>query len=211
MPNWREPLTRGFSLYKNPGDFSCDNSPLFSVVAEQLGLITSGELELIIVQYESKQYPGVLLRHPSQPSNFNAWDCHLAACVGSQVFAIRCLRAMRFWAWRTPTGNVIGRTPLLPVTMKAAAGEELSAWDTAVACFVLLANTREKREETSGKQLCWLAHRILRTQGPLLRRVCMYWEERMQEKYPGGLREMLAIYYREPGHPFISAARSDFF
>lgn len=206
---WREPKTRAFSIYKNPGDKSTDNPIVFSVVAEQLGLITRGELELIITQYEHPTYPGILLRYPGV-DDYMAHDDHLAACVGSEEFAVRCFKAMKFNGWRTPDGNVIGRIPLFPLTVKAASGEGLSLWDKFVATGVMVANLFEKKSETSGKQLLWLSQRILRDEGEYLREVTAEWRKAMESKYPGGLRELMAVYYTDPNHPFRAAARKDF-
>lgn len=209
MPDWREPKTRAFSLYPEPGDFSTDNGVLFTVVAHKLGLITNGECELIIATYEDPRVPGILLRHPSAPGNYCSWDDHLAACVASPVFAERCLKAFRFSGWRLPDGNFVGRIPILPTVVRAGTLADLSAWNQLIAAGVYLANSFEAREETSGKQLLWLAQSVLRGY-PALDKVRTFWRARLLAKYPHGLREMLGIYYTNAEHPFLAAAGKSF-
>ncbi len=204
--SWREPLTGAFSIYPAPGDFSTDNGVLFTVVAEKLDLIEEVECVEVVRRY---MVGGLVKRYPSS-IDYSSWDDHLAAALASRSMGKATCWDLETRSWKLPGGNWIGRIPLLTPTVRSAAGLTLGAWDRARVCVAYLSNFFEAREESSGKQLLWLASRSLHAQGGLLARVIDLWRWRMMRVYPGGLRELMAIYYTHPEHPFRAAARADF-
>jgi hypothetical protein len=206
--SWREPQTGAWSIYPAPGDFSTDNGVLFTVVAEQLDLIEALESMRIVELYRDPK-TGFILRHPST-MDFSSWDDHLAAAISSTELAKDLYCDLSEKDWALPGGNWIGRIPLLAPTVRACAGLKLGVFHRIMAVGAYLGNLFEAREESSGKQLLWLASRSLHAQGGIVARVIDLWRWRMMRVYPGGLRELMAIYYTNPEHPFRAAARADF-
>lgn len=204
--DWREPATRAVSIWKNPGDFSTDNGPLFTVVAQKLGLIESWDCDEVVSMYEPAL--GVLLRHPSS-SDYSSWDDHLAYAVSQEYNAIVVLIFMLDNNWTLPNGDWLGRIPIFVPAVRAAAGGRLGWIDQIRAAGTYLVNCFEKREETSGKQLLWLSSRVLERHW-LPRIAITLWRSRMMALYPNGLKDLFAIYYRDPEHPFHAAAGDGF-
>jgi hypothetical protein len=199
----REPKTRAFSCVLNHGDRSCDNGVLFTMEAVALKLIGVVEAELIALQYEIE--PGLIGRYPGS-NDCCSWDDHTGAAAVSVAMAKRILTYMNKNNWTLPNGDYLGRFPLFAPTVMIGAGETLSVWDQIKAAAAYLYNCFEKKSETSGKIILWLASKKF---GDGTYKITTFavaiWTIVMTWKYPGGMKDVMAIYFPE-GHPFREAA-----
>lgn len=206
--DWREPMTQAFALRQFPSNHADDNGVLFTAIATVLGIVGPMEFFEVATRYESS--PGILLRYPGSP-DFMSYDDHLAAvvCYPGPIIAGRVTKAMERASWTLPDGNFLGRFPLFVWSCYAAIGE-LTFWESIIAGVPYLLNLLEAREETSGKQLLWLAQHVLKGQSKILDFILVIWRARMMSLYPRGLQDLFAIYYTNPFHPFHSFAPRNF-
>ncbi len=204
LRRWQEPMTHGVSVEYLPVDYSCDNSIVFT--AEKYALLNlSGpipEFDFFLLQFEKS--PGELLRHPTS-SEVTSWDDHLAAAAMSPWMARRIYShgAATGWMWG---GKWLGRFPIFRPTVKASIGIKLSLLDKILVTGTFLVNCFEKKQETSGKLLLWLASKPLLGKSRLVDLSIRIWRTVMGYKYPNaGLREVMGIYFppkRGVPHPF---------
>ncbi len=194
LTKWQEPMTGGVSCEYLPVDYSCDNSVTFT--AEKYALLgCSGiipEFDYFLHLFEKS--PGELLRHPTS-SEVTSWDDHLAAAAMSPWMAQRIyyFGTKNGWTWG---GKWLGRFPIFKPTVKASAGIPLSILDSILIAGTFLANCLEKKEETSGKNLCYLASKALYGHSRLIDLSIRIWRRVMANKYPNaGLREVMGIYF----------------
>lgn len=198
--DWQEPMTNGVSVEYRPVDYSCDNLIVFT--AEKFALLNKSgpipEFDYFLLQFEKS--PGELLRHPIS-SEVTTWDCHLSAAAMSPWMAKRIYSygSNNGWTWG---GKWLGRFPIFKPTVKASAGLKLSFLDKFLAAGTFIANCFEKKEETSGKLLLWLASRALYGRSFLIDLSINIWRRSMAKKYPNaGLREAMGIYFPpKPSH-----------
>lgn len=201
LSDWRDPDTGAFNLDPGVVGKGSDNGVLFTAVALKLGLITPEDFLTVLSKYFSDQYG--ILRYPGTP-DFASYDDYLGAAAAS----FHAAKILSGWLsankWTTRDGSWIGRFPQLGATVHAGSGEWVNPYECFGTIGTYLANCFESSDQTSGKQLLWLAA------GPLYDLPGVgIWTAAMRSKYPGGPREMLSIYYTNPAHPFIAAAPSN--
>lgn len=201
IADYREERTRAVALYAHPGPRATENGVLFTAVAAALNLISNSDMRVTALGYEEE--PGILVRYPDSFLCMS-WDDHLAAAAVDELCFRRISRALIAKGFRLPDGNLLGRFPVL-VSMLT---QELY-W---MAALSYLWNCLESRDETTGKQLLWLASRrfLAESESPFLRTCIRFWKWVMMLRYPNGLQDLFAIYYRDPFHPFHSAAPKNF-
>lgn len=183
------------TLHRDSVGRDCDNHVLFTVTA---GVVFNmmGVLMTPLVGCELE--PGVFSRYPDDPQP-SSWDDHLAMAVANSYDAtrIKLHGETHEWKW----GNeYLGRIPLFTSTVYAASGIKLGLVDQAImgACFIQ--NVFERKGETSGTCLLYLAQHALKGQGWLVMACVGAWRAIMGLRYPGGMRDVYAIYFG-PEHP----------
>jgi hypothetical protein len=199
MSFWREPTTGAFSCNENPGDFSCDNAPLFTSHAYKLGLIDRTEYHRIVEQY-FLEGRGWLLRYPLK-LDYQSWDDFTGVSAVSPTFAARILDEMHWSDWRLPNGDWLGRFPILEPVVRGSAGAKLSLLNQVRVAVAYLANCFEKSQETSGKLILWLAEGALRDAGWIANTAILIWQVSIVLRYPRGIQDCYGIYF-PPNHPF---------
>jgi len=200
LKEYQEPLTQAVSIEAHPKDYSVDNGVLFTCVAYQLGLMDLVTLEQICFQYFDPER-GCLLRYPHD-SNYMSWDDHLAL-VASSDRAMELIRSFLVKSgFYLPDKNWLGRFVVLDALI-------LNVF-APLAAFSYLIDPLTSKEETSGRQLLWLASRWFEKHLPLMKPVLWFWRWQMMKKYPNGLKDLFAIYYQDPKHPFHEAAPTNF-
>jgi hypothetical protein len=215
-----EPTWGCVGLKPNPPDHSTDNALLYSATY----LVLSGDL-----QYENafidfvracEVQPGIYHRYPGDPGD-NAHDDLTGIAVAAKLFGLPFARdihsygARHGWCWNVQSPGQFDRRYFWPrifdfePTIKAAAGAKITFFDQVLYALALTWNTREAKEETSGKCLIYLKNKVMDGQGWLSNWAIRYWRRKMLELYPGGIRDVYAIYFG-PDHPFAKFAPSSF-
>lgn len=172
-----------------------------------LGLITQDDFLYVFNQYLDPN--GFLLRYPGT-GQYMSYDDNVGAASVSSIAAVTLSRALLTSDGSMPDGNWIGRFPLLEPTLRAGACYILGPENEGKAIAAYAENAIfDPSTETSGKILLWLAAHVLCI-STNVKLAIAGWAGRMQLEYPGGLEQMLAIYY-PAGHPFLAAAQGKSF
>lgn len=216
MEPYRETATRMVGLAPQPQNHSTDNGPLFSSTyvlllppKEQaneriwwMGLVA----DLLNADCTLNRYPG-------DTTDLTSLDCITGVAACSYVLGTHHARLLYDyyirhngninntrpgeWTWRAWLTRFVGFGPFL----RAAAGRELNLFHQVWAGLGFLCNLWEPREETSGKCLLFLRARVLYGKGFLLDVFIALWVMRMIRLYPGGMRDVYAIYF--PTNPWF--------
>ena len=205
-PEWREPITKAFSVQYQPEDYSCDNAVLFTAHAHRLGIISLEECEDILNRYQVS--PGLFIRHPMKKWDLMHWDDHVGAAAISPKFAVPILDYAENHGWMFGENN-LSRFPIFAPILRAGGGRTLSLIDQLSASLSYLANIFEAKSETSGKLILWLCSETFRGKGRVLAISIDIWKYAMARKYVSGPREMFQIYFPDKDghrHPFVNAA-----
>jgi len=211
--SWREPKTGAVSLYKNPPDKSTDNGILFSAVAASINGITDLQFVAILGWYEVQ--PGVLLRYPGT-TDYCSHDDLTGAASYWFPFALRTFvwGATSDWTW--PVNNWLYRIIDFPPAIKGGANYDLNVYDQFKCALAWTWNAfMSPYGDTSGKQLIWLKQRVCQNKGWLVKQAARFWRWKMMRLYPGGLKELFAVYYQPDAktgdpHPFTVYGPSTF-
>ena len=204
LADYQESITGAVSLYPNTTNHSTDNGVLFTCVAYQLGLLDLATLESICFKYfylPSSSDENCILRYPSNP-NFMSWDDHLALYSSSPRAKDLIHRYMLRHFFFLPDGNWLGRF----VGLTGLVIPLLSL----LAAIGYIVNLFSATSNTSGRQLLWLSGRWFWNHWLPMRPILWFWRWMMLKRYPNGLKDLFAIYYTDPNHPFHSAAPSNF-
>jgi hypothetical protein len=94
--------------------------------------------------------------------------------------------------------------------LQAAAQRSLSVNDRGLFCAALIANFFEHKSATSGKCLIYLKAKMVEGKYPLCDFVISLWRFIQKLRYPGGMKDVYAIYFGE-SHPFALYGPGDFF
>lgn len=197
------------TLVKDPPKDSCDNLLLFTatmtVIAHLKGEIGAAEWDDFDRLVLSHEIQGGSYRRHLGESFPSSWDDHFGVACASAICGFKHLAedvltygTMNDWTW---SGNWLGRIPAFEPTVKAAVGIPLSIGSEIQMAGVFLANCFEKKSETSGKCLlflAWLVHR--KNAGPILTLAMVIWRARIELTY-GGMGGVYAIYFGMT-HPF---------
>jgi hypothetical protein len=181
-------------------------------MAFELGLIDMSDAMSVVKQYEVPRIPGVFLRYPGATEYMNHDDL-TAAAVLNERYASSILAFANASDWEWPQAGNLSRILDFVPTILASAGISIPIWEQFACLIAWVANCFERKEETSGKQLIWLKVRACYGKGFVSDLAIAIWRWRMNRIYPGGLQEMLGIYYkpdRESGetHPIVNAAKN---
>lgn len=197
------------SIYKNPGPHSTDNGLLFT--ATFLVLMGGGTLDdrnffnQLLTRCEIE--PGLLSRFPggNKPTTH---DDLTGVCAASHFMARRVYTRLVEYSGFYGT-NFLERIPDFWPTVKAAASEDI-LWDDVILFSVgILANCFEKKSATSGKCLAYLKCKTMQGQSKILDIVIATWRTVQKWRYPGGMKDVYAIYFGKQ-HPFALYGPEDF-
>lgn len=216
IKRWQEPRNGSVSCEIDPKDHSCDNSILFSAELVFIGGQNTYLTYFNTLFLEYEYSPGLLSRYPGDPGIMD-WDDHLGAAAVSPFCASRINKHGEATDWMFGT-QWLGRLPIFIPTVRASAGLPLNYFNQAKASVAFIWNCFEKREETSGKILLWLASKALYGKYRMITAAIDIWRYSMRKKYPGGMNEVMGIYFQPklgkiPGmvpHPFSVYVGSDF-
>lgn len=219
-------------LVPNPSDHSTDNAILFSGTYAVLvwGADPSGhdgwssvrawfaKLEL---QLRVRLQGAVYDRYPMDSSSLNSHDNLIG--LMSALYFYYPLRNIDIWMWgkkhwgswnnqdpeKWTFRSCLARIPGVWAFVKAAASQRLSLFDQLVWSAVCVWNCLSKKEDTSGKCLQYLQNQVVSRKYKICDAAIQFWEEQMLIMYPGGMREVYAIYFGSD-HPFAQYGPLDF-
>lgn len=209
LDRWHHEDTGAVSCEIDPVGRSADNLCLFTCEAYALGLVTKEECEKVLLAFEDE--PGILARYPGH-KDWCSWDDHTAASAVSQLLASRMYDYMTTHKWSTPADKLLWRFPIFIPTVIAGSGRYLMPWWQVLIALAYIANMFEPKTETSGKIILWLAQKNLQ-RFYLLRLVTFVWRKVLQSKHPGGIKEVMQIYFppkKGIPHPFGEVAPTHF-
>lgn len=209
IQSYIDPQTGMVALQPNTDGRSCDNHLLFTATASRVfGYPSTGQLFLAVHKF--RLATGSYTRYPGDPEP-SSWDDHLGLAVAHPELAKEILDYAygNDWTWNSAEGTAdkakwLGRIPLFVPTVLAAAGTKLSLFNQIRAAVCFVQNTFEKREETSGMCLLFLAQHAFKDQGIILDIATRFWRWRSNKKYPNGMKDVYGIYFKD--HPFTNNA-----
>lgn len=193
-------------LSKNYAGRDCDNHLLFTATAYIVFKAFPREQYLNLIN-QCRLKRGVFTRYPGDPQT-TSWDDLLGLAVSDLDLANEIIFFGVFsdWKWQS---DWLGRMPLFVCTLKGAAGVKLSLFSQVKAAACFISNLFEKKGETSGICLLYLAQRVLIDHGVLLNATIAFWRLILQRRYPRGIKEVYEIYFG-PTHAFSLLAKEDF-
>lgn len=159
---------------------------------------------------------GLYKRYPDCTGN-NSVDNLVAAAFASKAQALLIyIRGKKMhwsfdvenpdeFSWRYWYGRFIGFSPFI----KMAAGASIGLVGQLLWSLACIFSALSSKQNTSDKLLQYLMNRIVGGRYWLCDRAMEFWRKIMARKYPGGMRDVYAIYYG-PDHPFAKYAPADF-
>lgn len=217
---YREPTTRMVGLVPNPTDHSCDNGLLFSATYMVLeGRNYSDErgwfIDLLDTCQPSERgwfvrYPGAGVVAHDDLTGIAAASMYGAYCVGTYG-------KRHWWSWGLKPGKGTirtwwGRIVDFPPTVMAAYGSRVGLLSQILWSIDTMASCLTAKGNTSGKCLSYLKIKVMdrRKDVWLCHLASKFWRSRMRKMYPGGMRDVYAIYFK-PAHPFAVLGPVDFY
>lgn len=212
------------SNFENKDAFTCDNYHMFNALYWAI-LKSNGCFPLLSEISTTcsfvavcEKIEGLYARFPTRMNDDISQDeiygiCNVSPADGIAVAeygtnwkTLYCywLANPNHWRW----GYCFGRYPSFIAYVKAAAGKPI--WFSQFFwCLGFLASSLTSHSETSGKLLSYLQIPIMENHF-LPRIVIRMWRFIMTKRYPGGLKEVMGIYFAaQPDSPFIKCARGD--
>lgn len=206
---------------ENKDTFTCDDyhmmNSLYMHVLNSWGYgINFGELfSLGAFQSACVKVPGLIARFPSRMNDDISQDEIYGAisvgmtktpeAYGSQNYYCYYLADPGHFHW----DYFFARYPSFVAYVRAAAGKPI--WFSQFFwCAGFLASALTSHSETSGKLLSYLQIPVM-SKHWIPNQCIKLWKWGMMKHYPGGLQDIMKIYFAsQPSHPFIACARGDF-
>jgi hypothetical protein len=159
---------------------------------------------------------GLYRRYPGATGN-NSVDNLVAAAYASSshAFFIYIRGTKMHWcfdvenpdkfSWRYWYARFVGFPPFI----KMAAGKKIGLMSQVLWSIACVYSALTPKQNTSDKLLQYLMNRVVGGRHWLCDRAISAWGRLMARKYPGGMRDVYAVYYA-PTHPFAKYAPTDF-
>lgn len=234
IADYREPTTKGVSIYRKPGDHSVDNAVLFSAIyiillmrlaRDQMqndALKVAMEVGWFEDFIEScRQKNGLLVRYPKDTGH-EAPDDYIGAVAA--LYAVSDHSTILQWySWglthdftydnvdpeKFSIEQCFGRFPDFAPFMKAAAGDSLNILDQFRACSAFLWSAWwDSETDTTSIILNWCKVQVLRGRYSLVDAAIRFWQQRWMRVYPTGMQSVFAVYFH-PEHPFVDYGPKD--
>lgn len=219
-------------LTPNPSDHSTDNAILFSGTyavlmwqpvasyQDRWAEIRSWFLKLEVqlrVRFDGAVYD----RYPMDSSSLNSHD-NLIGLMAALYFYCP-LKNIDIWRWgekhwgswnnqdpdKWTFASWLARIPGVWAFVKAAAGRPMNILDQLVWAAACVWSCFSKKEDTSGKCLQYLQNQVVWGKHKICDWAIIHWREQMLSMYPGGMKEVYAIYFGKE-HPFAQSGPLDF-
>lgn len=222
---WREKATGMVSPYKNPNDHSVDNALLFT--STYMVLLTKEERDTERTWFSNLLFtclrePGLMVRYPGDTGlesqdDYTGVMSVLVLNGGGYSFAeqIRSYGLQHFGFWNSANpGSYKNWDAFLarfvhffPLLKQAAYGYVGIFGQLCFAAAFLLDNGPP--ESTSNRCQMFLMQRALYGKYKIVDVAINWWRRKMTRLYPGGLKDVYAIYFGV-SHPFYKYAPKDF-
>jgi hypothetical protein len=208
-----DPVYRTCSNYSYPAfqtkGFNCDNPSLFS--AEAMLLCGLGNWPLYPEFFDAAEVPGkngLFHRYPGDPGEISADEIIGAATLDRDVAQSIWLYGWKHWWVFQPQGGKfvwaswMARFVNLPAYVAHCAGKGMDGLEGlwALACVLSVFSSG-----TSGKLLMWVQIQKVQGHYAACDLAIRFWKWRMRKQYPGGLKEVMTVYFG-PQHPFAQNA-----
>ncbi len=164
--------------------------------------------------------PGLLRRFPLYPGD-TSWDESIGAAYGAyrasrpdipKAILERGVMTDDNWDVESPGAwtwkGAWSRNLMFKPFLRACAGLPVGQLSQIKWSAGLLLSLFSKREETSGKNLCWLQIEPMMTVGPITQLATLLWSMFMKRSYPGGPKDFLEVFI--PNHPIALYAPETF-
>lgn len=231
-------IKEDFELYKHPywgvvglnpagnekqTDYTCDNyhmlNALYWLVLYQNG--TTANVDEIVqtttFDIACEKLPGLYARFPSRMNDDISQDEIYGICQVDSMGAINIesYGSANWWSYWLANPNhwhwdyCLGRQPSFVAYIKASAGKPIP-FSQFIWAIGFLASAFTGYTETSGKLLSYIqSHNMNSYFFP--RQVVKLWKWIMMKRYPGGLNDIMKIYFApQPNHPFITYSKGNF-
>ena len=208
-------LDKTYGVVSNYANSGCDNFHLFSSEAMLIAGWTLWPQYNVFFK-DCELEPGLIVRYPDRVAGGISQDEMIGASTLSSEAAQRIYNyGEKHWWYFNPDktkfslANWYGRFIDFKPYIKLRAGHRLNIFDKIGWSMMTMLSPLSSEGNTSGKILQWTQFRYMQGNNFICDLAIKFWKWRMTREYPGGLKQLLQIYFG-PNHPLVKYAQTSF-